>query len=199
MGAGLYLYYASRLVPFIVASFLGYAAIARRRLLRTHWQGVVILWFTAILIFAPMAVYFLRHPWHFMSRTSHVFVLADQGWVDTPHPRESAAATLLRQAGRVLLLFNYGGDMSGQYGYRGPMLDFITSILFVLGLGYSTGHIDRPRHLFLLIWLWATLIVGGILTLPAPFVPRLAGMLPVLSIFASVVISTDNGTLRGKV
>jgi 4-amino-4-deoxy-L-arabinose transferase-like glycosyltransferase len=188
MGAGLYLYYASRLVPLIVAGFLVYAAITRRGFVRTHWQGVVILSCAAIVIFAPMAAYFVRHPWHFMSRTNHVFVLAEQGWVDTPYPRSNAASTLLSQAARVLPLFNYGGDVSGQYGYRGPMLDFFTSILFVLGLGYSTVHIDRPRHFFLLLWFWATLIAGGILTLPAPFVPRLVGMLPVLFTFASVAI-----------
>jgi 4-amino-4-deoxy-L-arabinose transferase-like glycosyltransferase len=193
MGAGLYLYYASRLVPLIVAGFLVYATIARRDFVRARWQGVVILSCTAMVIFAPMAVYFVRHPWHFMSRTNHVFVLAEQGWVDAPYPRSNAVFTLLGQASRVLPLFNYGGDMSGQYGYRGPMLDFFTSILFVLGLGYSAVHIDRPRHFFLLLWFWATLIAGGILTLPAPFVPRLVGILPVLSIFASVVIVRTMG------
>ncbi len=188
MGGGLYLYYASRLVPFIVAAFLLYAAITRRGFVRAHWPGVLILCLTAILVFMPMAAYFLQHPWHFMSRTSHVFALSELGWVDAPYARESTAAVLFHQAGRVLPLFNYGGDRSGQYGYRGPMLDFITSILFVLGVGYSIAHLDRPRHFFLFLWFSATLIVGGILTLPAPFLPRLVGMLPVLSIFASAVI-----------
>jgi len=68
------------------------------------------------------------------------------------------------------------------------MLDFITSIFFILGLGCAVANSRRPRHFFLLIWFWATLIAGGMLTLPAPFVPRLVGMLPVLFIFAAVVI-----------
>jgi 4-amino-4-deoxy-L-arabinose transferase-like glycosyltransferase len=188
MGAGLYLYYASRLVPFIVIGFLLCAAIARKGFLRTYWRGIAAFWLAAILIFAPMGVYFIQNPWHFISRTSHVLVLGDQGWVDTPYARDSPAVTLLNQAARILPLFNYGGDMSGQYGYRGPMLDFITSILFILGLGYASVHSHRPRYFFLLIWFWATLIAGGVLTLPAPFIPRLAGMLPVLSIFAAVVM-----------
>jgi 4-amino-4-deoxy-L-arabinose transferase-like glycosyltransferase len=188
MGAGLYLYYASRLVPFIVIAFLFCAAIAHRGFLRTYWRGITVFWLAAILIFAPMGLYFIQNPWHLMSRTSHVFVLGDQGWVDTPYARNSPAVTLLNQAARILPLFNYGGDMSGQYGYRGPALDFITSILFILGLGYASVNSHRPRHFFLLIWFWSTLIVGGVLTLPAPFIPRLAGMLPVLSIFAAVVI-----------
>jgi hypothetical protein len=69
------------------------------------------------------------------------------------------------------------------------MLDYLTAILFVLGLGYSFAHARRSRYFFLLIWFWATLIAGGVLTLPAPFVPRLAGMLPVLSIFAAVTMA----------
>ena len=186
MGAGLYLYYASRLVPFVVLGFLFSACIADRSFLREHWRGIAVIWLAATLIFAPMGVYFLQHPWHFMARTTHVFALNSQGWVDTPYPPGNAVQTLLRQAARVLPLFNYGGDTSGQYGYSGPMLDFITSILFLLGMGYSFAHALRPRHFFLLIWFWTTLIVGGILTLPAPFVPRLVGMIPVLAIFAAV-------------
>lgn len=188
MGAGLYLYYASRLVPFVVLGFLACGAIAHRRSVRTHWRRVVILWAVAILVFAPMALYFVQHPWHFISRTSHVFALGDLGWVDVSYARQSPAITLFTQAGRVLPLFNYGGDMSGQYGYRGPMLDFITAMLFILGLGYSLANSRRPRHFFLQIWFWATLIAGGILTLPAPFIPRLSGVLPVVVIFAAVAM-----------
>ena len=198
MGGGLYLYYASRLVPFIVLGFLFCACLASRGFLREHWRGIAVLWLSAILVFAPMGPYFIRHPWHFMSRTTNVFALGDQGWVDTSYsyPQDSAALTLLGQASRVLPLFNYGGDTSGQYGYRGPMLDFVTAILFVLGLGYSFAHARRPRYFFLLIWFWATLIAGGVLTLPAPFVPRLAGMLPVLSIFAAVTMAATVNVLQ---
>ena len=196
MGTGLYLYYASRLVPFIVLGFLLCACISNRGLLRERWRGMAILWLAALLVFAPMGVYFLQHPWHFMSRTSFVFVLGSQGWVDTPYPQENAVLTLLGQTSRVLPLFNYGGDTSGQYGYRGAMLDFLSSVLFVLGLGYSFARALRPRHFFLLIWFWATIIAGGILTLPAPFVPRLAGMLPVVALFAAVAGSATLDVLR---
>ena len=196
MGTGLYLYYASRLVPFIVLGFLFCACMSNRGLLREHWRGMAILWLAALLVFAPMGVYFLQHPWHFMSRTSFVFVLGNQGWVDTPYPQENAVLALLGQTSRVLPLFNYGGDTSGQYGYRGPMLDFITSILFVLGLGYSFARAVRPRYFFLLIWFWATIIAGGILTLPAPFVPRLASLLPVVAVFAAVAGSATLDVLR---
>ncbi len=188
MGAGLYLYYASRLVPFIILAFLLGALIADRGFLRTYRRGITALWLTALLIFAPMGLYFIQHPRHFISRTNYVFIFGDQGWVETPYPRYSSAVTLLNQAARVLPLFNYGGDMSGQYGYRGPMLDFITSIFFVLGLGYSVANSYRPRQFFLLIWFWATLIAGGMLTLPAPFLPRLVGMIPVLFILAAVAM-----------
>jgi 4-amino-4-deoxy-L-arabinose transferase-like glycosyltransferase len=196
MGIGLYLYYASRLVPFIVLGFLVCICVSDRGLLREHWRGIAILWLAALLVFAPIGVYFVQHPWHFMSRTSFVFVLGSQGWADAPYPRENAVLTLLGQAARVLPLFNYGGDTSGQYGYLGPMLDFVTSILFVLGLGYAFARALRPRYFFILIWFFATIIAGGILTLPAPFVPRLVGMLPVVALFAAVAGSATLDVLR---
>jgi hypothetical protein len=196
MGVGLYLYYASRLVPFIVLGFLFCLWLSSRSLLREHGRGIAVLWLSAMLVFAPMGAYFVQHPWQFMSRTSFVFVLGNQGWVDAPYPRENAVLTLLYQTARVLPLFNYGGDTSGQYGYRGPMLDFLTAILFVLGLAYATARAQRPRHFFLLIWFWATIIAGGILTLPAPFVPRLAGMLPVAALFAALAGSATLDVLK---
>jgi 4-amino-4-deoxy-L-arabinose transferase-like glycosyltransferase len=189
MGAGLYLYYASRLVPFIVLAFWLCVALAAREVVRRHGRGMALSWLAALLVFSPMALYFLEHPWHLMSRTSYVFLFGTRGWIEAPYPRYDALTTLVNQAARVLPLFNYGGDLSGQYGYRGPMLDFITSMFFVLGLGYVSARAHRPRHFFLLIWFWATLIAGGVLTLPAPFLPRLVGLLPVLSIFAAVAIA----------
>lgn len=188
MGTGLYLYTASRLVPFIVIGFLLCATIADRGFMRTYWRGMAALWLTAVLIFAPMGLYYIQHPSHFVSRTDYVFVFGDKSWVETPYSYSGPVLIFLNQAARVLPLFNYGGDLSGQYGYQGPMLDFVTSTFFVLGLGYVTVSSHRPRHFFLLIWFWATLIIGGILTLPAPFVPRLVGMLPVLSIFAAIAM-----------
>ena len=119
-----------------------------------------------------MAAYYFQHPRDVMSRADYVFVFGDQAWVETPYPRYDPVTTLLNQAARVLPLFNYGADISGQYGYRGSMLDFITAMFFVLGLCCSVANIRRLRHFFLLIWFWATLIAGGVLTLPAPFVPR---------------------------
>jgi 4-amino-4-deoxy-L-arabinose transferase-like glycosyltransferase len=54
MGAGLYLYYASRLVPFVVLGFLLSACIADRSFLREHWRGIAVIWLATMLIVAPM-------------------------------------------------------------------------------------------------------------------------------------------------
>jgi hypothetical protein len=188
MGAGLYGYFASRLVPFIVLGFLLCAAIADRRFVRTQWRGMAALWLAAILIFAPMILYFIQHPEHFMSRMDYAFIFTNRDWVEKDYPGHSWTAVLLSQAGRVLPIFNYGKDLAWQYGYQGAMADFITSIFLVLGIGYALAKCHRPRFFFLHIWFWATLIVGGMLTITGPNMPRLVGMFPVVSIFAAVAM-----------
>ena len=195
VGMGLYLYYASRLVPFIIAAFVLLGILLERGFWAQYRYGLVALFLAAALIFAPMAFYFLEHPHQFISRTQFVFLFSDVDGLERTHGTTQSLPAFLVQAKRVLLLFNQGPDRSGQYGYQGAMLDFLSSIFFVLGLAYITLHWRESKHLFLLLWFWLTLIVGGMLTLPAPFTPRLAGMIPLSFILAGLAVEKARGVL----
>ncbi|MFQ6001441.1 MAG: ArnT family glycosyltransferase, partial [Anaerolineae bacterium] len=195
VGMGLYLYFASRLVPFIIAAFILLGILLERGFWAHYRYGFVALFLAAALIFAPMAFYFLEHPHQFISRTQFVFLFSNLNHLERSLGTAQPLPAFLVQAQRMLLLFNHGPDRSGQYGYQGAMLDFLSAIFFVLGLAYITLHWRKPKHLFLLLWFWLTLIAGGMLTVPAPFTPRLAGMIPLPFILAGLALEKARGVL----
>lgn len=188
VGGGLYLYYASRLVPILVAAFLLILSLREQNFWKEHRRGILILFLAATLVFLPQGLYFLGHPKQFLSRSQFVFLFSSEQATRHFTGTADPVSALLVQSQRLLALFNYGMDHSGQYGYKGPLLDFISAILFILGLGYSLFHIRQPRYLLLVLWFWITLIVGGIFTLPAPFTPRLVGMIAVVYILVALAL-----------
>ncbi len=195
VGMGLYLYFASRLVPFIIAVFILLGILLERGFWTHYKYNFVDLFLVAALVFAPMALHFLEHPQQFISRTQSVFLFGNLESLQRTHGTTQPLLAFLVQAQRVLLLFNRGPDRSGQYGYQGAMLDFFTGIFFVLGLAYIILHWRESKYLFLLLWFWLTLIVGGMLTLPFPFVPRLAGMIPLPFILAGLALEKARAVL----
>lgn len=194
-GMGLYLYYASRLLPFVIAAFVLLGILLERGFWAEYRCDFLALFLAGALIFAPMGVYFLEHPYEFTSRIQSVFFFSDLDALQKTHGTTQPLPAFLVQAQRMLLLFNQGPDRSGQYGYQGAMLDFLSAIFFVLGLAYITLRWREQRNLFLLLWFWLTLIVGGMLTLPAPFTPRLAGMIPLPFILAGLALEKARGVL----
>jgi len=148
----------------------------------------------AVVIFAPMLAYFADHPNEFLTRTRMVFIFSNAIYIEGQSYSQFFYGTtdplqvLAIQIGKYVALFNQGPDRSGQYGYAGSLLEYLTAILFVLGLAHATARWREPRYAFLLIWFGATLVVGGILTIEAPFTPRLVGMMPAAFILAALAL-----------
>jgi len=190
IGFGLYTYHASRLVPLIIPVFLAYKLITEKGFLRSHYREIAIMIAAAIFTFAPLGLYFIEHGRQFMSRGKGVFIF-NPGNLDhfshAYHTRDPLRVLGI-QTWHTLAVFNYWGDTSGQYGFREPILDFYTSAFFVLGLAYSLSQWRRWKHFFLNLWFWSIVVVGSILTIDAPFTPRLAGLVPVLFIFAGLAL-----------
>jgi DNA-binding beta-propeller fold protein YncE/4-amino-4-deoxy-L-arabinose transferase-like glycosyltransferase len=197
VGFGLYTYYASRLVPLIVPVFLAYRLITEKGFLRSHYRQIVIMIAAATFAFAPLGLYFIEHGRSFMSRGKGVFIFSPHNLAHffyAYHTR-NPLQVLGIQTVHTLSVFNYRGDTSGQYGFREPILDFYTSVFFVLGLAYSLSQ-WRREHFFLNLWFWATIVAGSILTVDAPFTPRLIGMIPVLFVFAGLALDKTWEQLR---
>ncbi|TEU16266.1 MAG: phospholipid carrier-dependent glycosyltransferase, partial [Anaerolineales bacterium] len=198
IGFGLYTYHSSRLVPLIIPVFLAYRLITEKGFLRSHYREIVIMIAAATFAFAPLGLYFIEHSRQLMSRGEGVFIFTPSNLTHffyVYHTRDPLRVLWI-QTVHTLSVFNYRGDTSGQYGFREPILDFYTSVFFVLGLAYSLSQWRRREHFFLNLWFWATIVAGSILTVDAPFTPRLIGMIPVLFVFAGLALDKTWEQLR---
>ncbi len=190
VGFGLYVYFASRLVPLLIPVFLAYRALSEKGFLRSNYQGIALMAAATIFAFAPLGLYFVDHEGQFVSRAKGVFIFTPSNlnhFFYAYHTRDPLRVLWI-QTVHTLSAFNYRGDTSGQYGFREPILTSLTSAFFILGLAYSLSQWRRWEHFFLNLWFWATIVTGNILTTDAPFTPRLVGMVPVLFIFAGLAL-----------
>jgi hypothetical protein len=66
------------------------------------------------------------------------------------------------------------------------MFSSLVSPLILLGLGFALRRWKDVGMAFVLIWLGLITVLGGILTLDAPFWPRLIGLVPAAALLAAV-------------
>ena len=160
LGVSLYTYFASRLLPVLFLAFLAYLLAFHRREFRRHWRGILLAVAVGMVMFVPMA-----------------WVIADNGGADA---RVSELAVPLRElrAGNLLpvlesalitlRMFEATGDPEWLYNLPDrPVFDWLGGGFMWAGLGLCLLRWRRPRHFFLVIWLFVGLLPAFISVPPA--------------------------------
>lgn len=186
------LYYSGRIFGVIsLLWWLGY--LLYRRSLLAGKRGVGFLGFLfwgggASLVLAPFIGTWLVEPMRFLQRHREVSMFgADQlRHMEQVYGVEGVQAVLLKNAERIGLTFFLYGDSSTHFGWEWPMLDPISGAFLLLGIGFLVLHLDRLRIWQLLSWFLGVLVLGGMLTLNAPFWPRLMPVLPVAALVVAL-------------
>ncbi|HYO50422.1 MAG TPA: glycosyltransferase family 39 protein [Chloroflexia bacterium] len=94
------------------------------------------------------------------------------------------------QTTTTLSIFTYRADASSFYTFTGePAAKPIEAALIILGLALSAWRWRDARMATLSLWFWATLFAGGVLTIDAPYMPRIVGLVPVLAIVAAIPLN----------
>ncbi|HUP27327.1 MAG TPA: PA14 domain-containing protein, partial [Chloroflexia bacterium] len=73
----------------------------------------------------------------------------------------------------------------------------IEAALLILGIAFALWRWRDTRMACLSIWFWGTVIAGGALTIDAPYVPRLVGLVPTLAIFIALPLNKLCAELEG--
>lgn len=185
LGLSFYSYYAVRILPLImvipVLQYVLKSGIVKKTLLQI---GIVII--SAIIIFSPQAVFFLRNPEAFTSRTNMVYIYSTTGrqWANY---NKNDLGVFIEQTKKTFNIF--AGDNSTQYGYKGQLLDWLSIIFLIIGTSYLMRHLFSQKYLFLLAWLGLSLLGQVLTTIPTPvFLPRFVVGLPVLFIIVGLGI-----------
>ncbi len=148
LGAMLYTYFASRVVPTIVLAYLLYLLAFHRDMLRGRWWALALAIFLALAFVTPMVLYLRAHP-ELEQRPGQV----SGGLLGALRTGDLSSA--LGVVTRTLGMFSFRGDPEWLYNIAGrPVLDPLTSIAFYVGLGTSLWRWRDPRRAYLLLWLF---------------------------------------------
>jgi 4-amino-4-deoxy-L-arabinose transferase-like glycosyltransferase len=182
LGLSLYTYAAARFVPIVLVVFFAGLLLTRRgrALILPHWRRWALLALVALLVSAPLLVFFLSHPEDLLLRARGVSIFI-------PHLHQGdfwglVARSVLGNLG----LFGFKGDGNWLYNIPGrPGLDLVQAVLFWLGVVRCLVRWRRPRYLFLLVW-WLVMLLPSILAPdPIPHSLRAVGTLPVACILSA--------------
>ena len=181
LGLGIQTYYASRLVPLLLAltwlCWLRGTPAAERR---GRLAAFAVIALVALAVAAPMFGYF-AHDWAaFWERTrdTSVFTPAVRRHLAYGYHTDSLGAILLIQLRAALGMFNVTADNSVQYGLQGALFEPVSAALFVLGAALVVARLRERRAQLALLWTALPLVVGMALTIDTPFYPRSSGLVP---------------------
>jgi 4-amino-4-deoxy-L-arabinose transferase-like glycosyltransferase len=176
VGLSLYTFAAARLFPLVFVIFGFYLFWRDRQTLLRRWRGLVLALVAALLIAAPLLLFFARYPYFFIFRMAYV-ANRGRGVVD-----DAPILTWLFNSGRVIRGFFWLGETHLRHNLPGrPFMDPLQGVLFLVGVSQTVRHRARPEHIFLLIWL-AIMLLPSILSGDAPHFGRLTGALPAVAI-----------------
>jgi hypothetical protein len=201
LGLGVQTYYASRLVPVLLGlTWISWMVRSERdwRWART-WQFVVIV-IVALATVAPMAGYFASDWGALWMRTEQTSIFAPDAHrhLASGYGTDSLLSISLIQLRAALTMFNFTGDASEQYHYVGALFDPVTGVLFVLGVAGFCASFWHRRSSLALLWLLAPVLVGGALTIDAPFYPRVSGAVPFAVLAAAFGLHRLLGVIRAS-
>ncbi len=185
LGIGIQTYYASRLVPLLIAATaLAFATQAPRGARRRYVTELLLVAVIATAVAAPMLTHSAQHWDEFWGRTQEtsLFNAESRHHLAYAYGTDSLAELLPIQLQKALGVFHFTGDSSVQYGYRAPMLDLLGGILFLAGLGSLAARPRSALTIICILWIALPLLIGGALTIDAPFYPRISGIVPFVAI-----------------
>jgi 4-amino-4-deoxy-L-arabinose transferase-like glycosyltransferase len=180
LGLGMYTYPAARILPLLVVLGFVYVLVSRRSLARRDLLHLAIVGLVALVVFAPLGVYFVTHPGSFSQRLGQASVLSPS--LDLKGNLQALGDGLLR----TLLVLNFRGDDMPLYSLPGrPALNAFLSVLFLAGLCVSLLRIKRPVYAFLLTWL-VVMSVPAMVSQYAPAAKRAIGALPAAMVLVAI-------------
>jgi hypothetical protein len=182
MGLGWYGYFGARLIGIVAALYLAWRATVEYRFLARYGRLLLILLGAALVVAAPLLLHYLDHPDVLSARARQVSIFAS-GWLaqERAITGRSAASLLLEQFWKSVSAFHYTLDPTFWYHPSIPLLDFVSGVLFILGLLWATARCHWPANGLLLLWFWLALILGWVMTENPPSSMRLVIVAPALA------------------
>ncbi|MBI3361871.1 MAG: glycosyltransferase family 39 protein, partial [Chloroflexi bacterium] len=159
-------YLSAQLVAAFLIVYCVVAAVLDRPLIQSAARPLAAFWGGSVLMAFPLIVTAWLKPQDVFARLNADGTF-QSGWLarTMAETGQSAARILAGRVAHAFLSLNYY-PAQDFYGARIPMLDVLTGVLFVLGLGYALWRTRDYRHLLLNGYFWSATVAIGVFSVP---------------------------------
>jgi hypothetical protein len=189
-GLSLYFYPTGRLWCLIAIPFGLWLLFKGPRGTRARTAGgLAIAALASFLAVAPFLLIFVGLPEEFTIRAKETTVFLRENTLRLPYmrPEWSTARLLAAQLEHSLGIFNRYYDQNLTWPTELPLFPPVLAALTLLGLFAATAKVRDARLFLLALWFWVG-FVGVIVTVETPNLHRMATAIPVLGLFAGLVL-----------
>jgi hypothetical protein len=187
-GIAQYMYLGARFI--LVEAFLLAVFLIAKKQASIFQFGIISL--AAVVVFAPLGIYYLQKPDFFIGRVNTVFIFSQDKITHGSGPSIIWATDSLKilelQFRQVLSMFLQKGDGSSFYFASIPAFDPVTVLFFWLGLGVVGVQLNRFPDFVLFTWFWAGMAFAGLFTIDQPYGARLLMITPSLYLIGGVFL-----------
>lgn len=172
-GLGFYTYPAFRFVPFLILIFLifHFRKFFQEKKLSKFFLLTIIFLLVTFITLLPLMLYFLKNPDDFLFRTSQISIFTSS----------SPFLEFLKSSILTSLMFNFLGDGNWRHNFASrPLLDPLTGLFFLLGLGLIIRNFQKEKFLaiFFLSWLFFLSLPATLTREGLPHALRSIGLIP---------------------
>jgi len=196
VGGCLYTYIAGRFVPVLIVIVAIAGALTRQSSaqFKKIVLGILIIGFSALLVFAPLGFYFLMHPESFLGRAADVSVF------NPKYNQGNPMLAITTSAIETAKMFAITGDPNWRHNPAGrPVMDFFLASWMAGGLLLAIVRWKSLPHLFVLTW-FIVLSFPVILTASGlPHTLRALGLIPAVYLLSVLTMLSVGERLKGLV
>jgi len=193
-----YTYLASRVTPVALAILLPMVLIAERRRWRSRLAQLSLFTLVALVVFAPLGLFFVAHPEAFSVRMNQISIFSEGGG-------NSWQAAAIRNTLRAIQVFTLRGDPTVRFNlptlpmFQGPLAVAFYIGLAVVAVGWArqSGFLGRVRYVLLVVWPLAMLL-PTILSDPIeiPHSLRAIGVMPLAFYVPALGLAVVTGLIQ---
>jgi 4-amino-4-deoxy-L-arabinose transferase-like glycosyltransferase len=187
LGLHFSVYLGAQIIAGYLLVYLVVAIWLCRPLIQTAGRSVFAFLTGVVVVVLPEAVFALRHQNEFLSRLNSGGTF-QTGWLQATMAQsgQGAIPILADRVAHAFLSFNYY-PAQDFYGATIPLLDAITGVLFLLGLGYGLWRTRDHRYLLLNGYFWSATVAVGVFAIPPSADSyRMLVALPAAVLFAAI-------------